>query len=148
MSLYTQNTILTIQKCEKIPKYKIKLQLSRFSHPAFSLIWSTIETIFLTSFLFSKISMIPRLCVLLKVFLPVASFLPIGVCWNNIFYDCLFWKSYFPIQNLLKILSNKSSVVMVPVISPKWKSPARISMARKSPVTLFSSPWRTSDSER
>jgi hypothetical protein len=26
---------------------------------------------------------------------------------------------YFPIQNLLKILSNKSSVVTVPVITPK-----------------------------
>jgi hypothetical protein len=27
--------------------------------------------------------------------------------------------TYFPIQNLLKIFSSKSSVVMVPVISPR-----------------------------
>jgi len=28
--------------------------------------------------------------------------------------------NHFPIQNLLKILSSKSSVVMLPVISPRW----------------------------
>lgn len=28
--------------------------------------------------------------------------------------------AYFPIQNLLKIFASKSSVVICPVISPRW----------------------------
>lgn len=55
-----------------------------------------------------------------------------------------FMRSYLPIQNLLKILSSKSSVTIVPVISPKWCRDNRISCARKSPVIPVSKPLITS----
>jgi len=51
---------------------------------------------------------------------------------------------YFPIQNLEKIESSKSSVLISPVISPRKASARRISMAMKSPVRRLSMPVRAS----
>ena len=41
---------------------------------------------------------------------------------------------YFPIQNLPNILSSKFSLVISPVMLPKWYSAWRIFTANKSPV--------------
>ena len=42
--------------------------------------------------------------------------------------------AHFPIQNFPKMLPSRSSVVMRPVISPKWCWALRRSMARSSPL--------------
>lgn len=59
---------------------------------------------------------------------------------TNMFFECLFCCSYFPIQNFENIFSNKSSVVISPVISPKWNSDCRMSAANKSPESSFDKP--------
>ena len=49
-------------------------------------------------------------------------------------------EDYFPMQNFEKMFPNRSSVVISPVISPKWKSAFRMSMATRSPDICLSKP--------
>ena len=59
------------------------------------------------------------------------------------FSNWLFCGGYFPIQNLPKIFPNRSSVEIVPVISPRKMFACLISMATKSPGIWFSIPSKT-----
>ena len=72
---------------------------------------------------------------------------PISQGFILLFYKlliCFFCGGYFPIQNFPKIFPKISrSISISPVMFPKWRSVSRISIARKSPVMLLSSPSRT-----